>query len=307
MLSDVPPWSRRFLLIHNPAAGLRRPGLLPRTLGALRALGAGLELRETAGAGDAERLATAAGAEAAALGFDAVLAAGGDGTINEVVNGLARSGPPTLPLGIIPLGTANVLAAELGLPREPADLALRLVQAPPRSIALGRANGRLFVQMAGVGLDARVVAGMDPALKRRLGRGAYVLGGWAGILRGPGLDYAVEVTRPDGWSEQYRAASVILCRGHFYGGRFVLAPQADLARAQFQLCLYLRPGRLAALSYATSLVLGGTVRRADVRVLTAIRVRIDGPAGEPVQGDGDIIARLPLTAEIAPFPLQVLA
>lgn len=307
MLSDAPSGPRRFLLIHNPAAGLRRPDLLARTLEALRALGAGLDLRETAGAGDAERLAAAVGAEAAASGIDAVLAAGGDGTINEVVNGLARSGPPTLPLGIIPLGTANVLAAELGLPREAADLALRLMRAPPRPVALGRANGRLFVQMAGVGLDARVVAGIAPGLKRRLGRGAYVLGGWAEILRGPGLDYAVAVTGPDGRDAQYRAASAILCRGHFYGGRFVLAPRADLDRAQFQLCLYLRPGRLAALSYASSLVLGGTAHRTDVRVLAATRVRIDGPAGAPVQGDGDIIAHLPLTADIAPFPLRLLA
>src|SRR5262245_61094358 len=111
--SPVP--RRRLCIIHNPTAGARRQRRLAAVLAAFRELSCQVELRRTAGAGDGENLAVAAARE----GFDAIVVAGGDGTINEVVNGLAAGspGPGTPPLALVPLGTANVLAAELGTPR----------------------------------------------------------------------------------------------------------------------------------------------------------------------------------------------
>ena len=157
--------ARRLLIIFNPAAGWRRRQRLAPVLTRLREHGCALVVRETQGPGDAERFAAEVDPDA----FDIVVAAGGDGTVNETINGLARSG---LPLGLIPLGTANVLAAEIGLRTDPASLARCLVFGEPRPIALGAANGRRFILMAGAGFDAQVVAGVSVPMKRWLGKGA---------------------------------------------------------------------------------------------------------------------------------------
>jgi YegS/Rv2252/BmrU family lipid kinase len=299
---------RRLLVIFNPTAGRRRPGYLDRALAAAKAAGAGIVLSATQAVGDAEAMATRA---VVAGGYDAIVAAGGDGTINEVINGMAGAAQAAglaLPaLGIVPLGTANVLAHELGLAADADRVGRWLATAEARPIRLGRANGRLFVQMAGVGMDARVVAGIDPAVKRRLGKGAYALGSLREILAGPRLDYRVRATGPDGAVTELEAASCIICNGHYYGGTFVLAPAARLDADYFQLVLFRRPGSVAALSYATAMVLGLIPARRDVTILPVSAVEIDGPVEEPVQGDGDVIARLPVRIEKLPFALTVLA
>ncbi|WP_044563518.1 diacylglycerol kinase family protein [Azospirillum sp. B4] len=312
--------ARRLLIIHNPVAGRRRRGLMGRVVDVLRQGGADVVVVETTGPRDAERLATLAATGALTQGRipDAVVASGGDGTINEVVNGLLAA--PTLAppaLGLIPLGTANVLAAELDLPSGVADLARTLAGAVPRTIHAGRANGRLFTMMAGVGLDAHVVEGVDPAVKRRLGKGAYVLESLAQIARWPSPRYHVVTQDAAGRRQEHEAASCIVAKGHFYGGRFVCAPDARLDEGGFHVCLFTDGGRLAALGYGAALVagrlarwgaLGGNEGRRGLgyRVVPAVRVRIEGPLGDPVQGDGDTIARLPVDMETA-APFRVLA
>ncbi|MEA1677113.1 diacylglycerol/lipid kinase family protein [Nitrospirillum sp. BR 11163] len=307
--------ARRLLVIHNPVAGRRRRGFMGRVVDALRQGGADVAVVETTGPRDAERLAGLAAAGALTDGRipDAVVASGGDGTINEVVNGLLAaptSAPPAL--GLIPLGTANVLAAELDLPSGAADLARTLAGAAPRTIHAGRANGRLFTMMAGVGLDAHVVEGVDPAVKRRLGKGAYVLESLAQIARWPNPRYRVTVEDAAGRVRVHEVASCIVAKGHFYGGRFVCAPDARLDEGGFQVCLFEDGGRLAALGYGAALVTGRLGRRGGTkgglgyRVVPAARVRIEGPVGDPVQGDGDTIARLPVDMETA-APFHVLA
>jgi YegS/Rv2252/BmrU family lipid kinase len=307
----LPPVSapfRRLLVIFNPTAGRRRPGYLDRALAAAKGAGAGIELSATQAVGDAETLAARA---VLSGGFDAIVAAGGDGTINEVINGMAGAAQAVavaLPaLGIVPLGTANVLAHELGMAADADRVGRWLATAVPRPIRLGRANGRLFVQMAGVGMDARVVAGIDPAVKRRLGKGAYALGSLQEILTGPRLDYRVRATGPDGEVTDLAGASCIICNGHYYGGTFVMAPAARLDAECFQMVLFRQPGSIAALNYAAAMVLGLIPRRRDVTILPVSTVEIEGPLGEPVQGDGDIIARLPVRIDRLPLPLSVLA
>jgi diacylglycerol kinase family enzyme len=156
------------LIIFNPAAGWRRRQRLAPVLAQLGEHGCAFVVRETQAPGDAERFAAEVDPEA----FDLVVVAGGDGTVNETINGLARSG---LPLALIPLGTANVLAAEIGLGPDPAAVARCVALGQPRPIALGAAAGRRFILMAGAGFDAHVVAGVSVPMKRWLGKGAYVL------------------------------------------------------------------------------------------------------------------------------------
>lgn len=293
---------RRLLVIRNPAAG-SRGGRFAATLDRLTGLGCRIEVRETGARGDAERFAREPGDR------DLVVAAGGDGTINEVANGLV-AGASGLPLAILPLGTANVLAGEIGLGLDPGAIARTIARGAPRRISLGRVTGaqaggggaaRLFFQMAGVGFDAHAVAGVNPGLKRRLGKGAYAVETLRQLAVFPFPRYRVMV---DG--EAYEAASAIVAKGRSYAGRFLLAPAARLEDPQFQVCLFERGGALAAAHYGLALALGRLARTPGFRIVPGRRVEIDGPAGDPVQADGDIVAHLPVAIEIVPDALGLV-
>ena len=162
---------KNFLVIHNPKAGARR-NLFHAVLNRLHDLGVEVEVQSTTGPGSARDLARSA---AETGGHDAVIAAGGDGTINETVNGLSGH---QIPLGIIPVGTANVLALEMGLSQDPENIARALVAGPVRSIVPGAINGRLFLLMVGAGWDGRLVAHTTTRLKRFFGKFAFL---WHGL------------------------------------------------------------------------------------------------------------------------------
>jgi len=287
----------RLAMIVNPAAGRHRR--FARALALLSAGGVSVRLLPTGARGDAERLA----AEAAAAGqVDAIIAAGGDGTINEVINGMAASG---LPLGILPLGTANVLAWELGIGDRLADAAAVIAGRVTRRIHLGRCNGRYFVMMAGVGVDAHVVAGIRPGLKRALGRVGlgkltYALEGLHQIARLRPRRYRVTV---DGVAAE--AASAIVCNGRFYAGRYVVAPDADLGTPVLQACLFAGPGRLQAMRNSLAMLGHRLHRSPDLTVRRGTLITIDGPPGDPIQADGDTIGRLPAVIDLAPTTLDV--
>jgi diacylglycerol kinase (ATP) len=288
------PADRRLLIIFNPAAGLRRRQRLEAVLQRLRARGCAATVCETTGPGDAERFAAAADPTR----YDLLVVAGGDGTVNEAINGL---GDAPLPLAILPLGTANVLAAEIGLATDPDSIAAAIAQGAPRPIALGAANGRRFILMAGAGFDAHVVATVATPVKRWLGKGAYVLAILRQLLAYGFPTYQVAI---DGTVR--RAGSVLIANAHFYGGRFVVAPKADLLSPTFEVCLFERSGRLAAIGYALALLSGMLPRLASYRIIAAARIQIDGVPGEPVQGDGDIIATLPARIEVLPDALRLI-
>lgn len=291
---------RRFLVIFNPTAGARRRRRLAAFLAALEAAGAAVSLRETTAPGDAHAFALEAREEE----FDVLVVAGGDGTINEALNGLMARlpGRAGLPLALLPLGTANVLARELGLPRDPARAAAVALAGRTRRIALGRANGRHFALMAGIGFDAAVVANLDLGLKRRLRQGAYALETIRQAFRFPFPRYVVEVG-----GARYDARSVIACKARHYGGPFVLARQASLERPGLTLALFERGGPLAVLRFSFALLTGRLAESRGLRLIEAEAATIEGPAGEAVQGDGDIVARLPLRLEVVPAALELVA
>lgn len=230
-----------------------------------------------------------------------MVAAGGDGTINEVINGLAVHGEAAPPLGIVPLGTANVLAGELGLPGDARAIAEVLAHGCVRTLYPGIVNGRRFAMMVGAGFDAHVVAALDLRLKRIIGKLAYGIGALAQLRAYRPVAYRVAV---DG--QVWDVASVIVAKGRFYGGRFVCAPEARLTDPILHVCLFPRIGRWNTLRYAAAVLLGVIHRLPDYRIVTADRITIDGPVGEVVQADGDITARLPLTISLSPQPLSVL-
>jgi diacylglycerol kinase (ATP) len=282
----------RLAVVFNPTAGRRKTKRLAAALALLRRAGEAVDLERTAARGDAERLA-----RDAPVG-QTVIIAGGDGTANEAANGRLAAGGGRLAL--IPLGTANVLAAELGI--ETLEQATRAaVSGRPLLYRPGLANGRAFVMMAGVGFDAHVVAGVSPRAKRLMGKGAYVLEMLRQLARFPFPVYRVSI---DGVAHE--AASVVVARGRYYGGRFVVAPQARLDRAELHVCLFRRGGVFRTIRYAIALAMGKLASLSDVEIVVGQRVVIDGPPGDPVQGDGDIIARLPVTIELSPVSLELM-
>ncbi len=304
-MSECPPHSsnataglkllrRRVLIIHNPKAGRSTALRLKRVLRLLSDAGATVSVRETTGRGDAEAFAAAASAS----DFDVIAAAGGDGTINEVVNGLAGK---DLPLAVLPLGTANVLAEEIGLPTRSASIARMILAGEPRPVHVGTANGRRFVMMASVGFDAHVVAGVDTRIKRFLGKGAYAIAALVALAR---FAYPVYRVTIDGRS--YGAASVIIANGRRYGGRFVCAPRASLDDSSLDVCLFLRTGPWNVMRYGVGLVMGSLERLPDVTVVTGSRITVEGGPGEPVQCDGDAAVALPLVASAGDKTLRVV-
>jgi len=304
--------TKTVLLIRNPVAGRRRQGLVDAVVRQLEAEGWSVELVDTAAAGDARRLAGSHEVDRYAV----IAVAGGDGTINEVVNGLAaRGGAAAPPLAIVPLGTANVLAHELGLGATASAITRTITSGRAVLVHPGQASGpsenggdpRCFSLMAGAGFDAKVVAGVSAPLKRRFGKAAYV---WRSLIetqRYRPVRYTVEI---DG--ARYEAASVIVARGRHYAGPYVVAPNAALSEPLLHVCLFERWGRRHTLRFGLALLLGRLPRTGGYRVITGqqIKVSVLSDAGElrrqPVQIDGDDALTLPVSIGLASAAVRLL-
>lgn len=286
------------IVIFNPTAGGRRVGRLWHVLDILTANGVRVDVAETQYPGHAAEIARAAVAKGAML----VVAAGGDGTIAEVANGLTGTGAK---LGVLPTGTANVFARELALPFEPRQIAAALAFGRTRSIWPGIATSgtgaRLFVQMLGVGFDGYVVQELPPALKRALGRGAYVIQTF-GAMRS--YTFPPVNLRIDGAETQ--TASAIVSKGRFYGGPYRLAQDASPESPGFSVSLFDRRGPLAAMMYGAALPLGLAARAPGVRQIRANEVTFIGNSRIPVQADGDSAGITPMHVVDAREPIRVV-
>lgn len=285
-------------IIYNPTAGRRRSILLWRVLDVLAANGVKVDLTETACAGHATQLAR----DAAARGTRLVVAAGGDGTIAEVANGLIGT---SAHLGIIPLGTANVLAHELALPFAPRSVAAALAFGRTRTIWPGVIHhdntARVFVQMVGVGFDAQVVHTLPAMLKRVFGRGAYVIQTLSQLLK---YDFVPISLRLDGVETQ--AASVIVSKGRFYGGAYRLTANRDPGDEGFTVVLFDHGGPGMTLLYGAALPMHLLGKAPGVRHVHARRVEFIGNRPVPMQADGDKAGWLPATISSASSPIQVV-
>ena len=286
------------IVIHNPAAGQRRVRNLWRVLDILSASGVRVELVQTARAGHATTLAQ----EAVARGSRLIVAAGGDGTIAEVTAGLNGSG---VKLGIIPLGSANVLAHELGLPFAPACVARALAFGRTRplwpGIATSGGSERVFIQMLGVGLDAQVVHRLPLRLKRLIGRNAYVAQTLREMVR-----YSYEPIRVLIDGRQEEAGSVVVTKGSLYAGNYLLAPGAQPSEPGFSVALFGRSGPAAVLMYGAALTLNLLPRAPGMRLLRARHVEVLGGHDVPAQTDGDPAGVSPVTVTDAARPISVV-
>jgi YegS/Rv2252/BmrU family lipid kinase len=298
---------KAMLLILNPTAGRRRRGLVDAVVSRVRREGWEVDVVETTAAGDARRLAATCDARRYAV----IAVAGGDGTINEVVNGLAGRGEDGPAVGIVPLGTANVLAHELGLGFSAGAVAATMVGGRALLVQPGEAEdgagARCFSLMAGAGFDAKVVAGVSAPLKRRLGRAAYVWRSLVEARRYRPVRYQVEI---DGVCHE--ASSVIVTRSRHYAGPYVVAPGATLGDALLHVCLFERWGRSHTFRYGLALLRGRLPRSTGYRVVAgrAVRVSVLSDAGErrkqPVQIDGDNALTLPVSISLCSGAVRLL-
>jgi len=282
--------ARRISLIINPVSGGAGKLDLARLEGIATEQGCQLDVLRTESAGHATDLAR----EARQEGVDLVLAGGGDGTINEVVNGLAMTDTP---LGIVPLGTVNVLARECGLPLDPESAFRAALERKPRSISLGHivAGGveRYFSFVAGIGFDAHVVHGVSTGLKRYIGKGAYIAKALTSLATWspPALRVSVD-------GMEIECQMLVASNGRDYGGDFVMAPEADLTGPGlvFTLLTDMRP--VAMLKFALAFGLGRHLSVKGVEAITTHGATINGLAH--IQLDGDYFGVTP--AVISSFP-----
>ncbi|GHG79565.1 diacylglycerol/lipid kinase family protein [Pseudodonghicola xiamenensis] len=284
----------RFRIIHNPRAAMKRAVRFNAVLAELRAAGHEYEIVTTARAGDAASFARQTTRDMA----DVLVVAGGDGTVNDALQGI---GPTTPPLGILPLGTANVLAHEIGIGTDPGRIARCLMQGAILPVRPGVVNGHRFMMMAGVGLDAQVVSDLRRGIKRRFGKAAYLIEVTRTLRRWPCDDICLTA---DG-GEDHRAATVVISRGKRYGGRFVLAPGGDIAMPRFHITLFPTGRPISVFARFVAIPLGLVHRLKLVQQFETEGVMIEGPAGDPVQADGDIVARLPARIGLCPEPVYL--
>ena len=280
---------KKALIVFNPTAGRGRLRRLETVIDGLGLLGCRYDLFRTSLPGDAETAARTAVDQ----GFDLLVAAGGDGTVNEVANGLAAADSP-LPVAFLPLGTANVLAAEIGLAATPRSFLAMIGGGRQRRVRLGQVDGRHFLLMASAGLDATVVRHVDLVLKRQTGQLAYAV---EAVRQTLAYDFPLFGVTLDG--TDYDARMVVVCKARCYGGPFQVAPRADLADPQFQVVLLSEGGVRSLVRYGFGLVTGRLPLMAGVRILPASTVRIEGPFGAPVQADGDLVGTLPIEVRMA--------
>lgn len=284
-------------VIYNPTAGRRRVWLLWSVLDVLMAHGMRLDVVETTHAGHATGLAR----EAVRRGARLVVAAGGDGTIAEVADGLDAH----CCLGIIPLGTANVLAHELGLPNAAREVASILASGRSRTlwpgIAYGPQGRRLFVQMLGIGFDAQVVHNVSRPVKRALGRGAYVI---QTLRELPRYGFARMQVGIDG--VQHEAGGVIVSKGCLYGGPYMLAPDAVPGERGFSVVLFERASIASALLAGAALPMNLMQRLPGLRRLRGHEIAVSTKTALPAQSDGDPAGSTPLRVVDALAPIQVL-
>lgn len=265
------------------------------TLSGLRRSGRSAEIVETVRHGEGMKAAM----EAARSGrYDAVVAAGGDGTVHDVAEGLVGR---STPLGIIPMGTGNVFAREINLPRSPDAIVGTLLDGDVRSIPVGQVNGRPFLFVVGVGFDAEAVRLFESEGTRRLGQVGFI---WP-VLRTL-LSYKDQLLRVKTNRGSAEAQWIIVTRVKHYAGNLMLAPDADLQQEKFYVFRMTGRGPLTRIRQLSALAIGCLRYDPGVNLELANWVRIDGDRAAPVQIDGEVLGKLPLEISLHSERLKII-
>jgi len=281
-------------VIYNPAAGPKAVNRLGRVRSWFSSHDLPFRIRGTGAPGDARLMAR----EAAHEGAEAVVAVGGDGTMNEVADGLAGSATR---LVLVPHGTGNVFAAEFSLPGSVEGCLDLLLSGKTIPIRLAKANDRRFVLLASAGFDAEVVERMNPRRKNLLGIGAYLLCGARHLLR----------PQPPLWidfpgRERVEAQAVLVVRGRKYGGNVTIAPAGDILGETFQVVALLRKGRLSIVKFALDALRGKHTASRHVLVRESPSLFVRSTIPSACQVDGEYVGPLPVRFAVTDALLRVV-
>jgi diacylglycerol kinase (ATP) len=281
------------VVILNPAAGNEQA---KRWQERVQSVIRGCPVRVTSHSGEAEALARRAVEE----GFARIVAAGGDGTVNQVANGLAGSNAA---LGLLPLGTVNVFAMELGLPLHNLELCWDIIEgANIRLVDLPSANGKYFVQLAGVGLDAQVVKETSLAFKRSFGPLSYLISAaHIAARQPPKLSIESENAPVDDGS------FVLIGNGRLYGGPFPFFKHASIDDGLFDVVVFKRLGYLEIIKYLQDVVFSSDIHVPEIEYFQTRRLRITSEQDVPMELDGELAGNCPVEFRIDERALPVLA
>lgn len=265
----------------------------------LQSKGYEVEVLFTDKKGDAEKLSKEAIKKSPSL----IIAAGGDGTFNEVINGIAGS---EIPMAILPLGITNVLAKELGIPETVKKSMEIAVNGIPRIVSLGKITlqedapkARYFCMMAGMGFDGMTVFELNKTLKKISGKGSHFYSG----LKVLSHFHPNELTFTIG-EKSYSGYSAVIGNGAKYGGHVKVTPDAKLTDPNLYVCIFKGKKRLDICRYILGVLTKRHLRFKDVEYLMAERVQIDGSAH--IQIDGDYLGMTPAIVEMAPFTVRLV-
>ncbi len=281
------------VVILNPAAGNEQA---KRWQERVESIICGCPIRVTSHSGEAEALARRAVEE----GFARIVAAGGDGTVNQVANGLAGSNAA---LGLLPLGTVNVFAMELGLPLHNLELCWEIINgANMRLVDLPSANGKYFVQLGGVGLDAQVVKETSLTFKRSFGPLSYLISAAQIAARKP-PKLLIESEN----ASVEEGSFVLIGNGRLYGGPFPFFKHAIIDDGLFDVVVFKRLGYLEIIKYLQDVVFSSDIHVSEIEYFQTRRLRITSEQDVPVELDGELAGHCPVDFQIQKKALRVLA
>jgi len=258
-------------------------------------LARGTTLCSTTDAGEAEFLARNAVAE----GYERIVAAGGDGTINEIVNGIAGH---NITLGVLPLGTMNVFASELGLPVNDLARCWKIIQGnTTHRVDLPRANRKHFVQLAGVGLDAQAVKETSRAFKRNFGPLSYLISAVQIASRTPPV---LRIESEEAITSE--GSFVLVGNGRLYGGRFPFFKQAVMDDGLLDVIVFKRLNYVDIIRYLQDVVFTPQISSREVEYFQTKRLRVTSEEVVPVEIDGELVGNCPVEFKIRAGGLRVL-
>lgn len=232
-------------------------------------------------------------------GYDLVIAAGGDGTINSVVNGLA--GTKTA-LGVIPLGTINLLAMELGIPSDVESACQIIAHARIKTMDLGKVNDRYFTSLCGIGFDAYVITATHSSLKKKFGAGAFILNGIKNLTSYPFHSIRLSI------NHKYNKTGyiVIVGNGKYYGASMLIAPDASSNDGLLDVVIFQKRDALSLMRYIWELHKGDLTALPDVEHFQATQISIGRHGHHKLHLDGEYYGKTPVEITIAPSALKVV-
>jgi YegS/Rv2252/BmrU family lipid kinase len=296
---ELDKWIMKTAVILNPTAGLGKIGPVPEKIErAMRKCGMECEIILTHEEGDGTRLARAA----VARGHDLIVAAGGDGTVNEIINGLAGTNAK---LGLLPSGSVNVLARDLGIPRNLVKAAQVLAKGHVKEIDLGLANDRYFALMAGIGFDAEVVANVFRPIKDIIGSSVYVFSGLEKLATYEATDIVIEM--PDA---RYagKAFLVMVCNVSTYTYYLKITPDAVPDDGVLDICVFERlpTDKFGFAHNIADVFLRRHMYHDEVRFFRTCRATIRSTPEVMVQLDGDVLDSTPVDISVIPRGLSLI-